>query len=62
VFELLDRQLDDARRRFRSLYDESVSEFNRAMAAKGMAGIVSVKEVQPEFPPEKEKKPDDEED
>jgi hypothetical protein len=62
VFELLDRQLDDARRRFRSLYDESVSEFNRAMAAKGMAGIVSVKEVLPEFPPEKEKKPDDEED
>jgi hypothetical protein len=32
------------------------------MAAKGMAGIVPVKEVLPEFPPEKEKKPDDEED
>jgi photosystem II stability/assembly factor-like uncharacterized protein len=62
VFELLDRQLDDARRRFRSLYDESVPELNRAMAAKGMAGIVPVKEVLPEFPPEKEKKPDDEED
>jgi photosystem II stability/assembly factor-like uncharacterized protein len=62
VFELLDRQLDDARRKFRSLYDESVPDFNRTMAAKGMAGIVPVKEVLPEFPPEKEKKPDDEED
>ncbi|HXO40145.1 MAG TPA: sialidase, partial [Thermoanaerobaculia bacterium] len=62
VFELLDRQLDDARRRFRSLYDDSVPELNRAMAAKGMAGIVPVKEVLPEFPPAKEKKSDDDED
>ncbi len=62
VFELLDRQLDDARKRFQSLYDESVPAFNRAMAAKGIAGIVQVKEVPAEFPKEKEKKPDDEED
>jgi photosystem II stability/assembly factor-like uncharacterized protein len=60
VFELLDRQLDDARKRFRSLYDDSVPAFNSAMAAKGMAGIGPVKEVLPEFPKEKEKKADDE--
>jgi len=60
VFELLDRQLDDARKRFRSLYDDSVPTFNSAMAAKGMAGIGPVKEVLPEFPKEKEKKADDE--
>ena len=60
VFELLDRQLDEARQRFRSLYEESVPAFNRALAAKGMAGIGRVKEVLPEFPKEKEKKPEDE--
>jgi photosystem II stability/assembly factor-like uncharacterized protein len=62
VFELLDRGLDDARKKFQSLYDESVPAFNRALAAKGIAGIAPVKEVPPEFPKEKEKKPDDEED
>jgi hypothetical protein len=62
VFELLDRQLDGARQRYRSLYDESVPAFNRAMAAKGMAGIGPVKEVLPEFPKEKEKKPDEDDD
>jgi hypothetical protein len=62
VFELLDHQLDDARTRFRSLYDESVPTFNRALAAKGLAGIGPVKEVLPEFPKEKEKQPDEEDD
>jgi photosystem II stability/assembly factor-like uncharacterized protein len=62
VFELLDRQLGEARQRFQSLYDESVPAFNRALAAKGMAGIGRVKEVLPEFPKEKEKKPDEEDD
>ena len=33
--------------------------FNRAMQAKGIAGIMPVKEVLPEFPPEKEEKEDD---
>ncbi len=60
VFASLDGRLDEARRKFRSLYEESVPAFNRAMGAKGMAGIVPVKEVLPEFPKEKEKKDDDE--
>jgi hypothetical protein len=62
VFELLDRQLDDARKKYRSLYDESVPGFNREMAARGMAGIVPVKEALPEFPKEKEKKDEDDDD
>jgi photosystem II stability/assembly factor-like uncharacterized protein len=62
VFELLDGQLGDARRRFQSLYAESVPAFNRAMTAKGLAGIAPVKEVPPEFPKEKEKKPDEDDD
>lgn len=51
---------DDARQRFRSLYDDSVPAFNSAMAVKGMARIGPVKEILPEFPKEKEKKADDE--
>ncbi len=39
VFELLDRQLGDARQRCQSLYEESVPAFNRAIATKGIAGI-----------------------
>ena len=50
------------RQRFQSFYDESVPAFNRALAAKGMAGVAPVQEVPPEFPKEKEKKPEDDDD
>jgi photosystem II stability/assembly factor-like uncharacterized protein len=60
VFALLDRGVEDARRKFRAVFDEDVPAFNRAMQAKGMAVVTPVKEALPEFPPEKEKKEDDE--
>ncbi len=60
VFELLDRQLDETKKKFRSLYDEGVPEFNKTMEAKGMGAISPVKEVLPEFGKEKEKKDEDE--
>ena len=44
------------------LDDESVPAFNRAMAAKGLAGIAPVKEVPPEFAKEPEKKQDEDDD
>jgi photosystem II stability/assembly factor-like uncharacterized protein len=62
VFELLDHQLGEVRQRFQSFYDESVPAFNRALATKGMAGIAPVQEVPPEFPKEKEKKPEEDDD
>jgi photosystem II stability/assembly factor-like uncharacterized protein len=59
VFELLDHQLGEVHQRFQSFFDESVPAFNRALAAKGMAGIAPVHEVPPEFAKEKEKKQDE---
>lgn len=59
VFALLDKGIDDARRRYRSLMEEDVPAFNRAMQAKGLPGIAPVKEVLPEFPPEREKREDE---
>jgi photosystem II stability/assembly factor-like uncharacterized protein len=61
VFNLLDTRFEEAKKQFRTLYDEGVPAFNRAMESKGLAGIVPVKEVLPEFPKEKEKPEDDEE-
>jgi hypothetical protein len=60
VFALLDRGVEDARQKFRAVFAEDVPAFNRAMQAKGMAVVTPVKETLPEFPPEKEKKEDDE--
>jgi photosystem II stability/assembly factor-like uncharacterized protein len=60
VFALLDRGMEDARGKFRSLFGEDVPAFNRAMQAKGLSVITPVKEQLPEFPPAKEKKDDDE--
>jgi photosystem II stability/assembly factor-like uncharacterized protein len=60
VFALLDKTLDDTRRKYRSFYDEGVPAFNREMSAKGLSGLTAVKEVLPEFPKEKEKKEEDE--
>ncbi len=56
VFEMLDRRLDETKKKFRSLYDDSVPAFNKAMEAKGLAVVSPVKEVLPEFGKEKEKK------
>ena len=59
VFAMLDKGIEDARGRYRTVMDEDVPAFNRAMQAKGLPGIAPVKEVLPEFPPEKEKKEDE---
>jgi hypothetical protein len=59
VFALLDHGVEDARTKFRALFDDDVPAFNRIMQAKGMAVVSPVKEQLPEFPPEKEKKEDD---
>ncbi|MGH9443565.1 MAG: hypothetical protein ACRD16_14955, partial [Thermoanaerobaculia bacterium] len=60
VFALLDGRLDEVKKRYRALYDESVPAFNKAMEAKGFSVITPVKEVLPEFGKEKEKKDEDE--
>lgn len=59
VHDLLKGQLDDARKQFRALYDESIPGFNKAMSEKGLFQLVPVKEVQDEVPPEDEKPEDD---
>ncbi len=56
VFELLHRQLEDARQSFRSFYDESVAAFNKDMTARGLPRIVPVQEALPEFPKERERR------
>jgi hypothetical protein len=60
VFALLDRGLEEARQKFKALYEETIPAFNRSAEAKGAGTLVPVKEVLPEFPPEKEKKEEDE--
>ncbi len=59
VCDLLHGRLEETRKQFRAFFDEQVPAFNRTMEKKGTGVIVPVKEILPEFPPEKEKKDDD---
>jgi len=52
-------RLRDAQQKVDALFSTDIPAFNRAMQAKGVAGITPVKEVLPEFPPEREEKDDD---
>ena len=59
VFALLDGRLDEVKKQYRALYDETVPAFNKTMEGKGLSLITRVKEVLPEFGKEKEKKDED---
>jgi photosystem II stability/assembly factor-like uncharacterized protein len=60
VFELLSRRLGEVRRDFDALYAKTVPEFNEALRAKGLGGIVTV--VEPEEKRPEAKSEDEEED
>lgn len=59
VFALLDGQLNQTKQKADALFATDIPAFNRAMQAKGIAGIMPVQEKLPEFAPAKEEKDDD---
>ncbi|MFN2635353.1 MAG: hypothetical protein ABR610_18240, partial [Thermoanaerobaculia bacterium] len=59
VFELLSGQLATTRRDFDELYEKRIPEFNEAMRAKGLAGVMTVKEPLEPRPPRPEEPEDD---
>jgi len=59
VFAFLNDRLNETKQRFDELFGTDIPAFNSAIGAKGLAAIVPVKEVLPEFPPAREKKEDE---
>ena len=59
VFELLSGQLAATRRDFDELFEKQIPQFNETMRAKGLAGVMTVKEPVEPKPPKPEEPEDD---